>query len=526
MSETSGIEIAVIGMAGRFPGAKNLDQFWLNLSDGVESIKFFTDEELLAKGVAAELLDDPNYVKAEAVLDDIEMFDASFFDFTPREASLIDPQHRLFLEHAWEALENAGYAADRNQRTGVYAGESINSYLLSNLYPNRELMESAGGFQVVINNDRDYLATHVAYKLNLTGPALSVQTACSTSLVAVHLACQGLLNRECDMALAGGVSVGVPQGEGAFHQEGGIISPDGHCRAFDARAQGTVKGNGVGVVVLKRLEDALRDGDTVHAIIKGTAINNDGSLKVGFTAPSIDGQASVIEEALALAEVEPQTITYIETHGTGTSLGDPIEVAALTQAFRTQTAAKNYCAVGSVKTNIGHTDAAAGVAGLIKTVLALEHKQLPPSLNFTDPNPNIDFARSPFFVNTELTEWQTNGTPRRAGVSSFGIGGTNVHVVLEEAPRVETRPSQALQLLTLSAKTATALEAARMNLAAYLKQKAGINLADVAFTLQTGRRSFAHRLALVCRDAEEAAAALEEARQLHTGVHKSSQNPP
>ncbi len=526
MSDTSGIEIAVIGMAGRFPGAKNLDQFWQNLCAGVESIKFFTDEELLAKGVEARLLDDPNYVKAEAILDDIEIFDASFFDFTPREASLIDPQHRLFLEHAWEALENAGYAADRNQRIGVYAGESLNSYLLSNLYPNRELMESAGGFQVVINNDRDYLATHIAYKLNLTGPALSVQTACSTSLVAVHLACQGLLNRECDMAMAGGVSVGVPQGEGAFHQEGGIISPDGHCRAFDARAQGTVKGNGVGVVVLKRLEDALRDGDTVHAIIKGTAINNDGSLKVGFTAPSIDGQASVIEEALALAEVEAKTITYIETHGTGTSLGDPIEVAALTQAFRTQAVTKNYCAIGSVKTNIGHTDAAAGVAGLIKTVLALEHKQLPPSLNFTHPNPNIDFAGSPFFVNTELNAWQTNGTPRRAGVSSFGIGGTNVHVVLEEAPRVETRPSQTLQLLTLSAKTATALEAARMNLAAYLKQNAEINLADVAFTLQTGRRSFAHRLALVCRDAEEAAVALEEARQLHTGVQKSSQTPP
>src|SRR5215470_1074360 len=258
MSNTSGIEIAVIGMAGRFPGARNLDQFWQNLCDGVESIRFFTDEELLAKGVNAETLDDPNYVKAEAVLDDIEMFDASFFDFTPREASLMDPQQRLFLEHAWEALENAGYAA----------GERINSYLLSNLYPNRELMESAGGFQVVINNDRDYLATHIAYKLNLTGPALSVQTACSTSLVAVHLACQGLLNRECDMALAGGVSVGVPHGHGAFHQEGGIISPDGHCRAFDARAQGTIKGNGVGIVVLKRLADARRDGDTIHAIIK------------------------------------------------------------------------------------------------------------------------------------------------------------------------------------------------------------------------------------------------------------------
>lgn len=531
----SGIEIAVIGMAGRFPGAKNLEQFWQNLCDGVESINFFTDEELLARGGDARLLDDPNYVKAEAVLDDIEMFDASFFGYTPREASLIDPQHRLFLETAWEALENAGYAAgERSLRSGIYAGESVNSYLISNLYPNRELMDSAGGFQIIINNDRDYLATHIAYKLNLTGPAFSVQTACSTSLVAVHLACQGLLNRECDMALAGGVSVGVPHGQGAFYQEGGIISPDGHCRAFDARAEGTVKGNGVGIVVLKRLGDALREGDTIHAIIKGTAINNDGSLKVGFAAPSIEGQASVIEEALALAEVDPETITYVETHGTGTSLGDPIEVAALTQAFahafRTQPAPKNYCALGSVKTNIGHTEAAAGVAGLIKAVLALEHKQLLPSLNFAQPNPNIDFADSPFFVNTKLAGWQTNGTPRRAGVSSFGIGGTNAHVLLEEAPYVETGSgsSPQFQLLTLSTKTATALEAARMNLAGYLKRHPEINFADVGFTLQTGRRSFAHRLAVVCRDAEEAAVALEagDARQLHMDVQESSQNRP
>ena len=527
----SGIEIAVIGMAGRFPGAKNLEQFWQNLRDGVESIKFFTDEELLAKGCDAALLADPNYVKAEAVLDDIELFDAPFFDFTAREASLMDPQHRLFLEHAWEALENAGYAAGRpNVRTGVYAGESINSYLHSNLYPNRELMESAGGFQVVINNDRDYLATHVAYKLNLKGPALSVQTACSTSLVAVHLACQSLLNRECDMALAGGVSVGVPHGHGAFHQEGGIISPDGHCRAFDARAQGTIKGNGVGIVVLKRLADALRDRDTIHAVIKGTAINNDGSLKVGFTAPSIEGQASVIEEALALAEAEPGSITYVEAHGTGTSLGDPIEVEALTQAFGAQASAKHYCAIGSVKTNIGHTDSAAGVAGLIKTVLALEHKQLPPSLNFTQPNPNIDFAGSPFFVNTELSEWQANGTPRRAGVSAFGIGGTNAHVVLEEAPVVETRraSSRPAQLLVLSAKTATALDTARNNLAEWLKQHPDADLADVAFTLQAGRKSFAHRLALACRETSEAATALAagEAKQVQIGLRESSQNRP
>jgi acyl transferase domain-containing protein/acyl carrier protein len=519
-SGKTGIEIAIIGMAGRFPGARNLEEFWQNLCDGVEAIKFFSDDELLSRGVKADALLDPNYVKAEAVLDDIELFDAAFFGFTPREASVMDPQHRLFLEHAWEALENAGYAAgERAVRVGVYAGESINSYLLSNLFPNRELMESVGGFQIVISNDRDYLSAQVAYKLNLTGPALSVQTACSTSLVAVHLACQSLLNRECEMALAGGVSVGVPQGQGAIYQEGGIISPDGHCRAFDAGAQGTIKGNGVGVVVLKRLEDALSDGDTIQAVIKGTAINNDGSLKVGFTAPSVEGQAGVVEEALSVACVEPETITYIEAHGTGTPLGDPIEIAALTETFRRETDAKNFCAIGSVKTNIGHTDAAAGVAGLIKTVLALKHGMLPPSLKFERPNPNIDFASSPFFVNTKLREWVTNGAPRRAGVSSFGIGGTNAHVILEEAPTVEADSVGPVKdyLLTLSAKTGTALQAARENLAEHLKRNPLINLADVAFTLQTGRRSFEHRLAFVCHDVRDAIETLEaaDAKRLH-----------
>ncbi|HEY0078550.1 MAG TPA: SDR family NAD(P)-dependent oxidoreductase [Pyrinomonadaceae bacterium] len=521
----TGIEIAVVGMAGRFPGASGVEEFWRNLSGGVESVRFFTDEELKAKGVDAALVADPDYVRAEAVLDEVELFDASFFGYTPREAALMDPQHRLFLEHAWEALERAGYCAEKyDGRIGVYAGESVNSYLLSNLYPNRELLRSAGAFQTIIGNDRDYLATHVSYKLNLKGAALSVQTACSTSLVAVHLACQSLLNQECDMALAGGVSVSVPQGQGALHQEGGIISPDGHCRAFDARARGTVKGSGVGVVVLKRLEDALAEGDPVHAVILGSAINNDGSAKVGYTAPSVNGQAAVIEEALSVAGVEPETISYVEAHGTGTALGDPIEIAALTQAFSTASGRKNFCAVGSVKTNIGHLDAAAGVTGLIKTVLALKHRKLPPSLNFEQPNPNIDFEGSPFYVNTKLSEWNRNGTPRRAGVSSFGIGGTNAHVVLEEAPAVnrtveETsrRRSRPLQLLTLSAKTETALEAAAARLSLHLRQQPAPDLTDVAFTLRQGRRDFDRRLAVVCRDALEAVEALEsaDARRLH-----------
>jgi acyl transferase domain-containing protein len=407
-------EVAVVGLSGRFPGARTVDQFWERLCEGAELISVFSDGDS---------------VKAEAVLDDVELFDASFFGFTPREAETLDPQHRIFLEESWAALENAGYNSESyHGRIGVFAGESLNSYFLHNIYPNRKLLDSLGASQVIIANDRDYLTTQVSFRLHLKGPSLSIQTACSTSLVAVHLACQSLLNRECDMALAGGVSVSVPQGAGGNYQEGGIISPDGHCRAFDAKARGTVKGSGAGVVVLKRLADALNDRDTIHAVIKSSAINNDGATKVGFTAPSIEGQASVIEEALALASIELETIGYVEAHGTGTALGDPVEIAALTQAFRTGTEARGFCPIGSVKTNIGHLDAAAGVASLIKTVLALEHKQIPPSLNFEQPNPNIDFANSPFFVNTELRRWDTNEIPRRAGVSSFGIGGSSRQV--------------------------------------------------------------------------------------------------
>ncbi len=513
MSEAGQFEyaVAVIGMAGRFPGARNVETFWENIRAGRESITFFSDEELVARGVEASALASPGYVKAEAVLDDVEMFDAAFFGLTPREAETTDPQHRLFLEHAWEALESAGYEP-RNfpGRVGVYAGESVNSYLLHNLYRRRQLLEAMGASQVLIGNDRDYLATFVSYKLNLKGAAITVQTACSTSLVAVHLATQSLLNHECDMALAGGASVSVPHGHGAMYSEGGIISPDGHCRAFDASAQGTVKGSGVGVVVLKRLAEALADGDTIHAVIKGTAINNDGAGKVGYTAPSVEGQAGVIEEALAVAQVEPETIGYIEAHGTGTTLGDPVEIAALTQAFRRDTGRKGFCAIGSVKTNIGHLDAAAGVAGLIKAVHALKHGQLPPSLHFEKENPNIDFAGSPFFVNTKLGAWGDGQTPRRAGVSSFGIGGTNAHVILEEPPAAPaSTPSRPHQLLTLSARTSHALENATAALAAHFKRHPSLNLADAAYTLSVGRTEFEYRRALVCRDLTEAVEALE-----------------
>jgi acyl transferase domain-containing protein len=523
-AEEFNYDIAIISMAGRFPGAANVGEFWPNLLHGNEAISFFSDEELLRNGVDSALLNDPNYVKAGAVIDNAEYFDAPFFNLTRREAETTDPQHRLFLEHAWEALETAGYDAEKYPgRIGVFAGESFNSYLVHNLIPSRELIESIGAFQVLIGNDRDHLTTTTAYKLNLQGPCVSVQTACSTSLVAVHLACQSLLNAECDMALAGGVSIGVPQVQGAIYQEGGILAPDGHCRAFDSKAAGTVKGNGVGVVLLKRLADALRDGDTIEAVIKGSAVNNDGSLKVGYTAPSVTGQAGVIEEALAMAAVEPETIGYVETHGTGTALGDPIEIAALTQAFGATES--KHCAIGSVKTNIGHLDAAAGISGLIKTALIVKHKQIPPSLHFEQPNPNIDFSRTPFYVNTELRAWEANGFPRRAGVSSFGIGGTNAHVIVEEPPVLDpSGPSRTYQLLALSAKTTNALDQMTANLAGHLKANPEIKLADVSYTLLRGRKKFNHCRTFVCKDIDDALKCLTSLDSSRVYTHSREQD--
>jgi acyl transferase domain-containing protein/acyl carrier protein len=513
MSGETGREIAVVGMSGRFPGARDLKQLWRNLRDGVEGLTFFSDEELLAAGVPAERLRDPRYVKAASLLAGVDRFDAPFFGYSAREAEILDPQQRLFLEHSWAALEDAGYSPETyDGLIGVYAGVAWNTYLLSNLRSHPELFDGGGGFQVFITNDKDFMPTRVSYKLNLKGPSLTVQTSCSTSLVAIHLACLSLLSYECDMALAGGVTVKVPQVEGYWALDGGLASPDGHCRAFDADAAGTIFGSGAGVVVLKRLSEALADGDSIHAVIKGSAINNDGSLKVSYTAPSVEGQAEVVAAAQAVAGVEPETIRYIEAHGTGTSLGDPIEVAALTKVFRESTERKGFCALGSVKTNVGHLDAAAGVAGFLKTVLALENREIPPSLNFTRPNPAIDFAASPFYVNAALAPWEApeDGAPRRAGVSSFGVGGTNAHVILEEAP--EAAPpaaSRPWQLLTLSARSPEALDEATRNLFAWLGEADPAALPDAAYTLKVGRSVFRHRRAVVCRDRDDALAALE-----------------
>jgi phthiocerol/phenolphthiocerol synthesis type-I polyketide synthase E len=530
-NNTNQIEgIAIVGMAGRFPGANNIAEYWRNLRDGVESIKFFTDEELQQAGVEVSRLNSPNFVKAKGAIENGDMFDAAFFGFTPREAEIMDPQHRLFMESVWTALEDAGYDPETYKGAiGLYGGEGMNSYLLLNLMSNRDLLDSVGLLQASVQNRGDHLTTHVAYELNLKGPSVTVQTACSTSLVAVHTACQSLINFECDMALAGGVTITVPLKNGYTYLDGGIYSPDGHCRAFDEKAQGTVQGDGVAVVALKRMSDALNDGDTIHAVIRGSAVNNDGSLKVGYTAPSVNGQAEVIAEAHAVSGVDPGTITYVETHGTGTALGDPVEVEALTRAFRHGTDAKRFCAIGAVKTNIGHLDAAAGVAGLIKTVLALKHRELPPSLNFENENPRIDFANSPFYVNSELSEWKTaNGDPRRAGVSSFGIGGTNAHVVIEEAPEtVASESRRNWRLLPLAARTSSALDAATINLHAYLKDNPQLNLADVAHTLQVGRKKLNHRRVVVCRDMEDAVRALDtlDARRVFTSLGEPKNRP-
>jgi acyl transferase domain-containing protein/acyl carrier protein len=506
----SGREIAVIGMSGRFPGAPNLKDLWRNLRDGVEGVTFFSDEELLAAGVPEERLRDPRYVKAGSLLAGVDRFDATFFGYSAREAEILDPQQRLFLEEAWAALEDAGYAPEAYEGLiGVYAGVAWNTYLLRNLRSHPKLLAGGGGFQVFITNDKDFMPTRVSYKLNLKGPSLLVQTSCSTSLVAIHLACLSLLSYDCDMALVGGATVKVPQVEGYWALDGGLASPDGHCRAFDADAAGTIFGSAVGVVVLKRLSEALDDGDAIRAVIKGSAINNDGSLKVSYTAPSVEGQAEVIAAAQAVAGVEAETLRYIEAHGTGTSLGDPIEVAALTKVFRESTQRRGFCAIGSVKTNVGHLDAAAGIAGFLKTVLALENREIPPSLNFARPNPAIDFAASPFYVNASLQPWPAEGAPRRAGVSSFGVGGTNAHVILEEAPLAAApAASRPWQLLTLSARSPEALEEATRNLAAWLRQADPAALPDAAWTLQVGRTVFRHRRAVICRDRDDALAAL------------------
>lgn len=527
MASISGVKIAIVGMAGRFPGANNVEEFWQNICDKKESIRFFTPEELREAGVPEEIMRQPHYVPAKGVLNDVAGFDAAFFNFTPREARITDPQQRLFLECAWQALEDGGCVPSRFKgRIGVYGGVGINQYLANHLSTHPELLASVGDYAVMLGNDKDFLCTRVSYKLNLNGPAMVVQTACSTSLVAVHTACQALLSEECDAALAGGVSLSRYGNQGYFYHEGMIMSPDGHCRAFDADAAGTVQGQGCGVVLLKRLDDALRDNDHIYAVISGSATNNDGSNKTGYTAPSVEGQAKAIRLAQASANLSPSKISYIEAHGTGTPIGDPIEIEALRQTFRedrqaTELTAErasgsaNYggpgksCALGSVKTNIGHLDAAAGVAGLIKTALALRYRKLPPSLHFQTPNPKINFQQSPFYVNTELREWHNNGDKRFAAVSSFGMGGTNAHVILTEPPNEsDASRSRPWRLVLLSARTPTALESMTERFVAHLHKHPDQEFANVCYTLHVGRTLFEHRRYLVCRNRDEAIAEL------------------
>jgi acyl transferase domain-containing protein/thioesterase domain-containing protein len=518
---TDGSIVAIIGASGRFPGARTVDELWENVARGVESVKFFTDEELILAGVSPDVLSDPAYVRASPFLEGMELFDAGFFGLSPRDAAVMDPQHRFFLEVTWEAMEDAGYDPDRVKgQVGVFAANGMNTYMMHHLVTNREVMDTVGEWLVRhTGNDMNFLATRVSYQMNLKGPSLNVQTACSSSLVAIHLACQSLLNGECDMALAGASTMVLPQDRGYLFQEGEILSPDGHCRPFDAGSAGTLFGSGTACIVLKRLSDALADGDRIRALIRGTAVNNDGSVKVGYLAPSVDGQARVIAEAIAIAGVDVETISYMEAHGTGTRIGDPIEVAALTQAFRAHTEKRRFCAMGSLKANIGHLGEAAGMASVLKTVLALEHRQIPPSINYGEPNPEIDFENSPVFVNTELMDWRSSG-PRRAGVTALGAGGTNAHMIVEEGPRVDpSGPSRPHQLLLLSAKTAEALETMTTRLAAHLRAHPGISLADVAYTLEAGRKCMQHRRALVATDAVDAASALEERDPKRLATH-------
>jgi acyl transferase domain-containing protein/thioesterase domain-containing protein/acyl carrier protein len=497
-------DVAIIGYAARFPGAENAAQFWDNLCLGVESIRSFTTKELESVGVSKTLLRDPDYVRAGAPLAHVSSFDAEFFGINPREAAIMDPQQRFFLEGAWEAIEHAGYAPGTfSGSTGVFAGSGPNSYLIQNLLSDSDLLEKEGIFLLRhTGNDKDVLATRLSYQMNLRGPSLAIQTACSTSLVAVHYACQSLLNLDCDMAVAGAVCIEMPHAIGYPYRQNEIQSHDGHCRAFDASASGTVFGSGMGIVILRRLSEAIEAGDTIHAVIKGTAVNNDGNRKVGFLAPSVEGQVEVILEALGVADVPPSSVDYVETHGTATPIGDPIELSALDLAF---TERDRKLKIGSVKTNIGHLDTAAGMAGLLKTVLALGHKKIPATLHFKKLNPLVDAARTKLEVVDRLTEWKKVDGPRRAGVTSLGIGGTNAHVILEEAPPVESqKSSRSVRLITLSAKSMAALDDAKVALADHLRAFPEENLDDVAHTLHVGRSEFPFRTAFLARDRHEA----------------------
>ncbi len=529
MSEV-GTDIAIIGMALRVPGANTVEGFWRNLRGGVESIRTLTDDELLAAGVSSDTLRDPNYVKRAAPLDGLASFDANFFGFGRQDAAVMDPQHRHFIECAWEAIESSARpVTSASGPVSVFAGCGMGSYFYSNVCSHQALVDQVGMFLLRhTGNDKDFLATRLSHLLDLRGPSVNVQTACSTSLVAVHMACQSLLNGESDMALAGGVTIELPHNRGYVYRDGEILSPDGHCRAFDHRAAGTVFGSGVGVVVLRRLADAIADGDPIRAVIKATAINNDGASKASYLAPSVKGQSEAVVEAQTLAGITADTVQYIECHGTGTRLGDPIEIEALTQAFRHSTPKKGFCFVGSVKSNIGHLDTAAGVVGLIKTALALENGEIPPTLGYEKPNSAIDFAATPFVVCDRLTPWPETRGPRRAAVNSLGVGGTNAHAILEQAPireKTRDRPqSNGPHFLVLSAKTSNALVAASQRLADYLVDAPQTPLQDVAATLLHGRTHFVHRRVVAAPDRAKAIANLRETNRSAAPQHMAIEN--
>ncbi|GAA4279086.1 hybrid non-ribosomal peptide synthetase/type I polyketide synthase [Aquimarina mytili] len=525
MKKYNGVEIAIVGMSGQFPGAKDIDQFWDNLKNGVESIGFFTDEELKEEDEEIETINNPSYVKANAYLEDKQYFDSEFFGYTPSEAKLMDPQARLFHENCWKALEDAGYDITTNtDKIGLFAGASSNvNWLTYALLSNMD--NKVNNFNAFHLRDVSFLCSRVSYLLNLQGPSVYINTACSTSLVAIQRACMSLLLRECKMAIAGGITIKNHSKKGYFYEEGMIESSDGHCRTFDADADGTIGGEGVGVIVLKRLSDAIKDGDNIYAVIKGSGVNNDGDNKIAYTAPSIDGQSQAIHKAMRMGKVEPQSISYVEAHGTATKLGDPIEVEALTHSFGKSD--EKYCAIGSVKSNIGHLDIAAGVAGLIKTAMSLKDKLIPPSLHFKTPNPKINFSESPFYVNTALTKWKNDKYPLRAGVSSFGIGGTNAHVILEEAPEMISSPdSRDYQVLTFSAKTTTALERNLQRFSEFIKENNELKLSDVAYTLQTGRASLGYRKTIVCNEKEDIAEALSNLKIQHVDKYLSKKERP
>ncbi len=522
-------DIAIVGMAARLPDALTVDEYWSNLTQGVESVRQFSEEELVEAGESPSRLRRSNYVRSGVVMPDIDLFDADFFGLSPKEAGIMDPQHRQFLECSWEAIEDSGHVPESfNGSIGVFAGCGMGSYFAFNILRNPDLLDSVGLFLLRhTGNDKDFLSTRVSYCFNLKGPSVNVQTACSTSLVATHMACQSLLSGECDLALAGGVTIEVPHKRGYLFQEGEILSPTGHCHPFDHRAQGTLFGSGVGVVTLRRLEDALEDGDEIHAVIKGSAINNDGAGKVGYLAPSVDGQASCVAEALEVSGLDARSVGYVECHGTGTYMGDPIEVSALTQAFRRTTEDKGFCRLGSVKSNIGHLDTAAGVASLIKASLAVKYGSIPASLNFEAPNPNLELEDSPFQICSEPTDWvNADGAPRRAGVNSLGVGGTNAHLILEEppSPSPSTPSDRKHHLLPLFAQSRGALDAGCDRLARFLRENPDADLADVSWTLITGRQRFDRGRVLSCRDRDEAIEWLEsrDPKRIHDHVRADS----